>query len=163
MSETLPCGGFLSAGSHKAYLADQRVAIALSDENAFWWTKDHKMQVIINRAIEAGKKVKNCGLYPFQEDDIKKLYRLKSASIESEMAAGKALPNSEPVLTANGFVPMNKLQVGDQVIGSDGKPTDIVGVYPQGTQEIFKVYFKDGTYARCTHDHLWAVNTPIRK
>ena len=47
--------------AHKAYLADQRVAIALSDENAFWWTKDHKMQVIINRAIEAGKKVKNYG------------------------------------------------------------------------------------------------------
>lgn len=30
-------------------------------------------------------------LYPYQEDDIKKLYRQKSASIESEMGAGKTL------------------------------------------------------------------------
>lgn len=72
---------------------------------------------------------------------------------------GKAQPLDAPVLTPTGFRPMGDIAVGDQVIAADGQPTDVVGVFPQGEKEIFRVDFSDGSTAECTADHLWAVRT----
>lgn len=52
---------------------------------------------------------------------------------------------------------MGALAVGDAVIGSDGKPTGVTGIFPQGVLERFRVTFSDGTSARCSADHLWQV------
>ena len=71
--------------------------------------------------------------------------------------AGKAQPLDEPVLTPWGWRPMGSLSVGDLVIGSDGAPTPVVGIYPQGAMECCVVTFKDGTSVRCSPDHLWTV------
>lgn len=70
---------------------------------------------------------------------------------------GKALANDELVLTPTGFKPMGTLQVGEYVIGDDGKPTKILYVAPQGERKIYKVSFRDGTSVRCDEEHLWAV------
>jgi hypothetical protein len=80
-----------------------------------------------------------------------------------EMGTGKALPDDAPVLTPSGWVPLSTLSVGDQVIGSDGKPTPVLGIYPQGEQAIYRITFSDDSTAECTGDHLWTVNTPLRK
>ena len=55
---------------------------------------------------------------------------------------GKALWIREPVLTPNGYVPIGSIKVGDYVIGSDGKPTRVTGVYPQGVVPLFVVSLK---------------------
>ncbi len=68
---------------------------------------------------------------------------------------GKAHPLTEPVLTPTGFRPMGDLRVGDKVVGSDGLPTTVLAVYPQGKLPIFKVHFDDGTFSRVTAEHLW--------
>lgn len=68
---------------------------------------------------------------------------------------GKAQPNDEPVLTPRGFVTMGALRSGDEVIGSDGKPTRVVGIFPQGQREIVFVRMSDGSATRCDLDHLW--------
>src|SRR5690606_5887493 len=47
--------------------------------------------------------------------------------------------------------------VGDLVIGSDGKPTEVLGVYPQGVKEIVEFTLSDGTTVRSTWDHLWTI------
>jgi hypothetical protein len=77
---------------------------------------------------------------------------------------GKAQPNTEPVLTPDGWKPIGAIEVGDHVIGSDGKPKRVVGTYPQGEREIYRVSFTDGSHTRCDLDHLWAFrflnNTP---
>lgn len=57
---------------------------------------------------------------------------------------------------------MGGIQIGDHVIGSDGKPTLVTGVFPQGIQKVFKVMLRDGSWCECTDDHLWAVNDPQR-
>src|SRR5437764_11590479 len=44
---------------------------------------------------------------------------------------GRAQPLSSKVLTPSGFQPIGSLQVGDEVIGSDGQPTRVEGVFPQ--------------------------------
>jgi len=70
---------------------------------------------------------------------------------------GKALRHSEPVLTPDGFKPIETLKVNDKVIGSNGKPTIVTGLYPQGLKQLYRVIFIDGTYVDCDGDHLWSV------
>jgi hypothetical protein len=100
-------------------------------------------------------------LAPFQDDFINSDERV--VSIIGAKGSGKAQPLSESVLTPNGFVPMGSLKVGDKVIGSDGKPCNVTGVFPQGKQAVYRVEMSDGTYTRATFDHLWAVQTGSQK
>lgn len=72
---------------------------------------------------------------------------------------GKSLGISELTLTPTGYVPMGKIKVGNKVIGSNGKAITVVGVYPQGERDIYKVTFADGTTVNCDSEHLWTVST----
>ena len=70
---------------------------------------------------------------------------------------GKAQPVSELVATPNGWSRMGDIKVGDYVIGSDGRPTKVIGVFPQGVRPIYRVEFSDGVSCRCDIEHLWNV------
>jgi phosphate starvation-inducible protein PhoH and related proteins len=72
---------------------------------------------------------------------------------------GRAQPVFSKVLTPSGFRPIGELVVGDLVIGSNGEPTPVIGVFPQGTKEIYRVTSQDGAATLCSADHLWAVAT----
>jgi phosphate starvation-inducible PhoH-like protein len=61
------------------------------------------------------------------------------------------------VLTPTGFRSIGSLFAGDEVIGSDGRATRVVGVYPQGKKEVYRVTMTDGTATRCCGEHLWTV------
>ena len=78
--------------------------------------------------------------------------------INAVSGSGKAQPLSEKVLTPYGWKIMEELNIGDKVIGSDGKSKTIIGVFPQGIRQIFKVLFIDGTSVLCDKDHLWTVH-----
>jgi phosphate starvation-inducible PhoH-like protein len=73
---------------------------------------------------------------------------------------GRAQPLDRRVLTPWGFLPIGSLRVGDLVIGSDGRPTPVLGVYPQGRKEVFSVRAQDGATTLCCGEHLWFVTTP---
>ncbi len=72
---------------------------------------------------------------------------------------GKAQPLDAKVLTPTGFVAMGDLHTGDLVIGSDGKSHRILGVYPQGQREVYRVEFRDGSATECCDNHLWFTQT----
>ncbi|WP_424051998.1 PhoH family protein [Mycobacterium sp.] len=72
---------------------------------------------------------------------------------------GRAQPVFTKVLTPKGFRPIGELRVGDEVIGSDGQPTEVLGVYPQGFKEIYRVHTQDGSSTLASGDHLWSVYT----
>jgi phosphate starvation-inducible protein PhoH and related proteins len=72
---------------------------------------------------------------------------------------GRAQPRASRVRTPSGFKPIGSLSVGDLVIGSDGYPTPVLGVYPQGRREVFRVRAQDGASTLCCAEHLWAVAT----
>lgn len=75
-----------------------------------------------------------------------------------------AQPLTGRVLTPTGWSKMGELQVGDLVVGRDGQMHTVLGVYPQGVKDIYRVRFSDGAETRVTADHLWAVQTPrLRK
>jgi phosphate starvation-inducible protein PhoH and related proteins len=73
---------------------------------------------------------------------------------------GRAQPLSSAVLTPSGFRPIGSLEVGDLVVGSDGAPTPVIGVYPQGRKEVFRLRAQDGASTLCCSEHLWHVSTP---
>ena len=74
------------------------------------------------------------------------------------LGAGKALAHGEPVLMADyTWKFIEDLQVGEYVLGWDGEPKVIEGVYPQGVTELRKVRFTGGRYSVCSPDHLWTV------
>lgn len=72
---------------------------------------------------------------------------------------GKALRNSEQVLTPTGWVKMGNIQVDDYVIGDNGKKTKVLGVFPQGDRDVYRVTFDDNTTVDCDLEHLWEVQT----
>jgi len=77
-----------------------------------------------------------------------------------EPGLGKANSMSEPILTPSGWTTMGQIAVGDEVVGSNGHPTEVLRVFPQGEIEIAKVSFTDGTFSLCSWDHLWSATTP---
>lgn len=72
---------------------------------------------------------------------------------------GKAIEINTPVLTYNGFVPMKDIHVGDMVISENGKPYPVIGVFPQGLRDGYRVTFEDGSYVDCDEEHLWKFKT----
>ncbi|MDX6691715.1 MAG: phosphate starvation-inducible protein PhoH [Solirubrobacteraceae bacterium] len=73
---------------------------------------------------------------------------------------GRAQPVDQPVLTPSGWQAIGTLRVGDLVVGSDGRPTPVLGVYPQGRREVFRLQAQDGASTLCCAEHLWTVRTP---
>ncbi len=73
---------------------------------------------------------------------------------------GRAQPLSSRVLAPGGFRRIGSLRIGDLVMGSDGRPTPVIGVYPQGRKEVFRLRTQDGAETRCCAEHLWHVRTP---
>lgn len=72
---------------------------------------------------------------------------------------GKALPNNTIIPTPTGKRKVSDIQVGDYLFDAFGKPTKVLGVYPQGRKEVMFVRFKDGRMAQCCEDHLWSYCT----
>jgi phosphate starvation-inducible protein PhoH len=72
---------------------------------------------------------------------------------------GKAQTLDSLILTPNGYVRMGDITVGNEVIGVDGLPIKVNGVYPQGEKEIYEISFSDGTKTECCGEHLWLTQT----
>ncbi len=84
-------------------------------------------------------------------------------NVQGEMGAGKASRVTSRIYTPDGYKLMGEIQVGDQVINPDGGYANVIGVYPQGKVDIYRVTFSDGSYTDVTEDHLWYVRSPLRK
>jgi phosphate starvation-inducible PhoH-like protein len=159
------------AGTGKTYLAMAKAVRALQ-------AKEFNRIILTRPAVEAGERL---GFLPgtlYEKIDpyLRPLYdalhdMLDPDSIPKLTAAGtieiaplaymrgRALCIDTPVLTPYGFRPIGSLAVGDLVIGSNGEPTPVIGVYPQGEKEIYRVTTQDGASTLCSGDHLWAVAT----
>ncbi len=163
--------GIGPAGTGKTYLAMAKAVKALQ-------AKQVNRIILTRPAVEAGERL---GFLPgtlYEKIDpyLRPLYdalhdMLDPDSIPKLMAAGtieiaplaymrgRAQPVATPVLTPDGFRPIGSLAVGDLVIGSNGEPTPVLGVYPQGEKDIYRLTTQDGASTLCSGDHLWAVAT----
>jgi hypothetical protein len=125
-------------------------------------TQTEKSHTVFDRPPHGCRE---CGIHfrQHQRVSVPWMYLKKRGLLADTMGSGKLLANSEPVLTPEGWVENGVLEPGQHVIGSDGLPTEILGVFPQGEKDIFRVTFTDGSYSLAGAEHLWEVNTPDRK
>jgi len=125
-------------------------------------------QTIVNSFNRELKTINGFQLRDYQEEPMNKVLELfKKGKNDVILVAGtgfgKEQPYSEPVLTPDGWKQMGDLKVGDFVIGSDGLPKKILGIYEQGEKEVYTVYFTNGAKVRCGLEHLWEVKRRGRK
>ena len=91
-----------------------------------------------------------------------KQYVMHNCCADEIFLGGSAQPLTCQVYTPFGPKPMGEVQVNDQVSNPDGGVSRIVGVYPQGVKPTYGLTFSDGSYTRCTDDHLWLVQKTRR-
>src|SRR3954471_11923025 len=72
-------------------------------------------------------------------------------------AMGKAQSLDAKIKTPSGWSDMGALQVGDAVASVDGAPSIVVGVYPQGARQVYRLTFSDGRSTEACAEHLWRV------
>lgn len=77
--------------------------------------------------------------------------------ITLQTGKGKGLTLDELVRIPKGWIRNGDLVIGDIVIGRDGKPTVVTGVYPQGLKPTYRLTFRDGRTIECDDTHLWKV------
>ncbi len=102
-------------------------------------------------------------LDPFQTTAIRTFLTGDSVMVAAPTGTGKALAAETPVLTPTGWQAIATLRPGDAVIGANGRPVAVRGVYPQGVRPAYRVTFTDGVSTVCDAEHLWAVNTKWRR
>ena len=78
-------------------------------------------------------------------------------ALSGAIGLGKAQPLTSPVLTARGFIPMGSVTTDDLVYGQDGNLHKILGIFPQGRKQVYRISFSDHTSTLCCKDHLWKV------
>ncbi len=159
--------GIGPAGTGKTYLA---VAMAV----AFLKSKRIKRIVLTRPAVEAGERL---GFLPgdiqakvdpylrplydalFEMIDIERFEQyLQAGVIEVAPLAfmrGRAQPVDTPVPTPLGWRPLGSLQPGDWVLGSNGLPTQVTGVFPQGVKQVYRLTSSDGAQTLACTEHLW--------
>lgn len=79
------------------------------------------------------------------------------AVVLAKTNVGKSLPIWSTLPTPSGYLKMGDLKQGDEVFGSDGNPTKVVGVYDRGVLPTYWMTFSDGTKVPCGPDHIWRV------
>lgn len=83
--------------------------------------------------------------------------RLKKVYLcSAETGFGKAIPNSTIIPTLDGDRKVGDIVVGDYLFDRLGKPTKVLGVYPNGLKDSYEITFEDGRKARCNDEHLWS-------
>ena len=78
--------------------------------------------------------------------------------IAARPSMGKAQPLDAKVLTKRGFVCMGSLKVGDELASVDGAPSRVIGIFPQGERQLYRIELSDGRGAECCAEHLWRVS-----
>ncbi len=73
--------------------------------------------------------------------------------------SAKAQPISTIIPTPNGLERMGNIKVGDYIFDRKGKPTEVLGVFPQGKIDCYKITFSDGRETYCGEEHLWSYIT----
>jgi hypothetical protein len=56
---------------------------------------------------------------------------------------------------------MGDMVTGTLVVNPDGTKSKVIGVYPQGVRDVYRVHFSDGTSTVVGEDHLWGVYMPM--
>lgn len=174
----------LVEGYSEKFFKQQNLVKAMNQANEIIKKGDYdkydSIEELIKKALEVNS-LNDLGYHIFDgmDDALKENYRLTIPTGADELdkvlnggiakgelgviiapsGVGKAQPLTSRVMTPTGYKLMGDMKIGDMVIGGDGKPHKVIGVFPQGERPVYKVEFSNGCSCECDIDHLWNVNT----
>jgi len=96
-------------------------------------------------------------LRDYQGPAIKALVDAEGGILQAGTGRGKGHTLDTILYTPNGKTTMGELQVGDELIGSNGKPIKVTAIYDRGTIPTYRVTLNDGTSLLCDGEHLFTV------
>lgn len=96
-------------------------------------------------------------LLPYQVEDVAFMQSHSAVLNALPTGTGKQQPIDAKVLTPQGWCRIGDLVVGSYVIGSDGLPVRVRGVYRQGVRPSYRITFSDHSSVEAGPDHLWNV------
>ncbi len=159
------------AGTGKSFLA-----VAMAVQSLF--SKQVDRIILTRPAVEAGEKL---GFLPGDLQDkvdpyLRPLYDALFDLVDNERVTkmlekriievaplafmrGRSQPLDSLLMTPNGWRKMGEIKIGDFVFGSDGKPTEVIGVYPQGKKQVYRLTMTDNSTVLACNEHLWQVKT----
>ncbi len=163
--------GIGPAGTGKSFLA---VAMAV---NALFQKQVDRI-ILTRPAVEAGERL---GFLPGDLQDkvdpyLRPLYDALFDLVDAERVTkmlekriieiaplafmrGRSQPLDSLLMTPNGWRKMGEIKIGDLVIGADGKPTEVIGVFPQGKKPVYRLTMTDNSTVLACSEHLWQVKT----
>ena len=77
--------------------------------------------------------------------------------IHSSVGSGKEQPCDIIIPTPEGFKKFGALKPGDVVFGKNGKSQKVIGIYPQGMKDVYRISFQNGASVECGLEHLWTI------
>jgi phosphate starvation-inducible protein PhoH len=92
-----------------------------------------------------------------QKEAIRTIETHEVSILSGVPGTGKAQPLDSTIYTPNGKMRFGDIRVGDDVCTPDGKTAKVIGIYPQGKKEVYKITFKDGSTVECCLEHLWKI------
>lgn len=93
----------------------------------------------------------------YQVAGIRYASRRDAALIADEPGLGKGHPLWGRLHTTTGLKAIGDLNVGDEVLGSDGHPVRVEAIYDRGVLPTFRVALNDGIDCIVDGEHLWRV------
>ena len=78
---------------------------------------------------------------------------------DGSVRSGKEESNLAKLYTPEGYKLMGDIKVGDYVFDRLGRPTKVLGVFPQGVKDTYRITFHDGSSCVCGKEHLWSYTT----
>lgn len=161
--------------------------IILSDRETFYLTEDKKrvslllyqrLENLVSQELNRLMSAENTFEYDNWEEDVELTETHQGWSFTAQQrqamqmmldnnvsilqgygGTGKAMPKWLEIPTPNGTSKMGDVKVGDYVFDRLGKPTKVLGVYPQGELDTYEVTLADGRKTWCNDEHLWSYYT----
>lgn len=115
------------------------------------WDFREEHKFFANRICVMGEWAKELEKLEYGEYDL--------LGLSAPPRSGKQNPLSTKILTPTGWTTMGQIHEGDMVINADGTASEVLGVFPQGVMDIYRVTFDDSTYVDCGLEHYWEVQT----
>lgn len=171
-NEILKLNGFKWDGVSKRWFTeDYRAAEKLlekCDTSAVFQIKFLKedMQKAVNQSASAegrtGLKLYHSPKvtpFPYQVAGVEYMLPRSGTLLADQMGLGKMEFVDNKLFTPYGRKRIGDIEIGDEVIGSDGKSYKVTNVFPQGEKDLYRVTFNDGCSVLVGLEHLWTVFT----
>lgn len=112
-----------------------------------------------NRNVPSGSDIVLSARNAEQKNALKTIHQHDISFIYGPAGTGKAQPLTSLVMTPDGPKLMRDISIGSQVCAPDGSISNVIGVYPQGVVDVYRIVFSDGDSVLASADHLWEVSS----